>query len=315
MNSKLPLVSIIIPVYNGSDYLAEAINSALSQTYPNIEIIVVNDGSNDGGATEKIALSYGDRIRYFSKQNGGVASALNLAIEKMQGEYFSWLSHDDLYCPEKVALQVEKLPDSRSVMYSDFAAFTQDPDDAQEIRLSQIAPEGFRYFLTVENSLHGCTLLIPKAAFSECGKFDEKLRTTQDFDLWFRLAKKYKFVHVPRVLVKARRHAAQGSIQMKGLALLECNTLLSGFVSELSKTELRQASGKSLAVSYAGLYENLSSRGFHHAAACASGLTWKTMSQSGNVDALLAIGILMKRKLLLNPLHQLRILIGKLRNR
>ena len=62
-----PLVSIIIPVYNGSEYLAQAINSALNQTYKKVEILVVNDGSNDGGATEKIALSYGDKIRYFYK--------------------------------------------------------------------------------------------------------------------------------------------------------------------------------------------------------------------------------------------------------
>lgn len=66
----LPLVSIVIPVYNGDNFLSEAIDAALSQTYPNIEIIVVNDGSRDDGATERVALSYGERIRYFNKSNG-----------------------------------------------------------------------------------------------------------------------------------------------------------------------------------------------------------------------------------------------------
>ena len=88
-----PTVSIIIPVYNGSNYLQEAIDSALAQTYPNCEILVINDGSCDEGKTEAIALSYGDRIRYFKKENGGVASALNMGIRQMTGEYFSWLSH------------------------------------------------------------------------------------------------------------------------------------------------------------------------------------------------------------------------------
>ena len=83
-----PLVSIVIPVYNGSDYLREAIDSALAQTYANIEVLVINDGSKDNGATESIALSYGDRIRYFNKENGGVASALNMGIEQMKGDYF-----------------------------------------------------------------------------------------------------------------------------------------------------------------------------------------------------------------------------------
>lgn len=80
-----PLVSIVMPVYNGGDYLKEAIDSALAQTYNNIEIIIVNDGSDDGGITEKIALSYGERVRYFRKKNGGVATALNLGIRNMRG--------------------------------------------------------------------------------------------------------------------------------------------------------------------------------------------------------------------------------------
>ena len=69
-----PRVSIVIPVYNGANYLREAIDSALAQTYKNVEIIVVNDGSTDNGETEQIAQSYGDRIRYFRKENGGVSS-------------------------------------------------------------------------------------------------------------------------------------------------------------------------------------------------------------------------------------------------
>ena len=82
------LVSIIIPVYNGANYLREAIDSALNQTYQNCEVIVVNDGSDDNGKTEEITLSYGSRIRYFRKENGGVATALNAGIREMQGEYF-----------------------------------------------------------------------------------------------------------------------------------------------------------------------------------------------------------------------------------
>ena len=79
-----PLVSIVIPVYNGANYMREAIDSALAQTYKNIEVIVVNDGSTDN--TDEIAKSYGDKIRYFKKENGGVATALNLGIREMRGE-------------------------------------------------------------------------------------------------------------------------------------------------------------------------------------------------------------------------------------
>ena len=100
-------VTIIIPVYNGSNYVREAIDSALAQTYKNIEILVVNDGSTDEGATRDICLSYGDKITYYEKENGGVSTALNLGIEKMTGDYFSWLSHDDLYYPDKIEKQMK----------------------------------------------------------------------------------------------------------------------------------------------------------------------------------------------------------------
>ena len=101
-----PLVSIIIPVYNGDLYLKEAIQSCLNQTYSNIEIIVVNDGSTDGGKSAQIAKEFEGQIRYFEKENGGVSSALNYGISKMRGEWFSWLSHDDLYLPEKIEKQI-----------------------------------------------------------------------------------------------------------------------------------------------------------------------------------------------------------------
>ena len=104
-----PKVSVVIPVYNGANYLAEAIESALAQTYKNIEIIVVNDGSNDGGATERVARSYGEKIRYFEKENGGVSSALNFGIQQMTGEYFSWLSHDDTYTVDKIKNSIDFL--------------------------------------------------------------------------------------------------------------------------------------------------------------------------------------------------------------
>ena len=83
INMEMPLVSIVIPVYNGADYLGEAIDSALKQSYSNCEILVVNDGSTDDGRTEQVALSYGDKIRYFSKENGKVSTALNLGIKEI----------------------------------------------------------------------------------------------------------------------------------------------------------------------------------------------------------------------------------------
>lgn len=274
--NEYPLVSIVIPVYNGSNYLAEAINSALAQTYPNVEIVVVNDGSKDDGQTEQITLSYGDRIRYFRKENGGVATALNFGIGQMRGDFFSWLSHDDLYTPEKIALQVKAFNaagNPKTVVYCNYFVFTGDPANAFRITLADISPAEFRYWITTENALHGCTLFIPRAAFEVCGKFREDLRTTQDYDLWFRMAAAFSFVHIPQHLVKARSHAQQDSLKMSGIVVQECNALLSGFVKELRADEILDSPSQPLPVAYARLAANLQGRGFLEASATASNLS------------------------------------------
>lgn len=294
--SFTPKVSIVIPVYNGSDYLREAIDSALAQTYPNLEIVVVNDGSRDDGATERIALSYGDKIRYFSKENGGVASALNIAIEKMSGEYFSWLSHDDLYTPNKVEAQISALASlegrDRVIMYSDFAVFTDDPNRVRDVHLPDVSPESFRYFLAADSVLHGCALLIPKLAFDECGTFNEKLRTTQDYELWFRFSEKFRFVRVPAVLVKGRHHENQGTNRMKATVLAECNALLVDFVRKLSRAELTAATHRSPSFAYAELSTSCVRRGFYVAARHAAGLSVRSWGQGSFRDAAKSASIL-----------------------
>lgn len=280
---KNPKVSIVIPVYNGSDYLREAIDSALAQNYANKEILVVNDGSSDGGQTESVALSYGDKIRYFSKSNGGVASALNLAIENMSGDLFSWLSHDDLYTVDKISSEVAAFAATGRedvVIYCDYAVFTENPETATPVRLPGVSPADFRYWITVENSLHGCTLLIPRSAFVKAGNFDVNLRTTQDYDLWFRMSEHFSFIHIPEVLVKARSHADQGSYQMASIALTECNALLTGFVAKLAPKEITLASGMSLDAAYAEIAKSMFSRGFKEPGKLAAQLSTKHITTS-----------------------------------
>lgn len=260
-----PRVTIVIPVYNGASFLNEAIDSALGQTYANIEVIVVNDGSDDDNATHALALSFGARIRYFSKDNGGVASALNLAIRNMTGEYFSWLSHDDLYCAEKVAQQMAFLNGrdaDRTVVYSDYSIFTDAHNTpAVPVCMSGVPAEHFRYWLTTHSALHGCSLLIPRSVFETVGYFDENLRTTQDYDLWFRAAGVYAFVHLPSVLVHARHHNGQGTSTQSQLAFDEAAALHLGFVKALVPAELPGAAG----TGYLLLTSRLGSRGFYEA--------------------------------------------------
>ena len=192
-----PKVSIVIPVYNGANYLNHAIDCALAQTYDNIEIIVVNDGSKDGGETEKIALSYGEKIRYYSKENGGVSSALNYGISQMTGEYFSWLSHDDGYSPDKIASQVELLrsckdADEKTLAYT--WGHYIDKDGSYLKDFPRFLETGKCYtgremvsMMLRHRILNGCCLLIPKIAFEQSGLFHEGLRYSQDALMWYQI--------------------------------------------------------------------------------------------------------------------------------
>lgn len=209
-----PKVSIIIPVFNGADYLEQAIESALGQTYQNLEVIVVNDGSDDGGLSEAIAKRYEQRIRYFYKENSGVAGALNFGIGKMSGEYFSWLSHDDLYAPQKIEAQINLIGvlnlNEPLIVYSDFCEI----NTKGGITYAVFPPKKFEnntLYLLSNHLINGCSLLIPKQCFDETGLFDESLRSTQDYDMWYRLMARYRFAHSHGFYVMSRRHEGQGT--------------------------------------------------------------------------------------------------------
>ena len=241
-----PKVSIIIPVYNGSNYLEEAINSALSQTYVNYEVIVVNDGSNDDGKTEDIAKSFGDKIRYFYKENGGVASALNFALEKMKGEYFSWLSHDDLYYPNKIQRQIEMLQqcdDGARIVYSDYDVLDMTNNQKKSMQLTNYFKKEKlenSVFCLLQQVLHGCTLLIHKSHFERVGGFDEKLITTQDYDLWFKIFSNQRLIYIPESLVVGRVHRDQGSqkISCHASEVEALYTMFINSIREIDKTKL-----------------------------------------------------------------------------
>jgi glycosyltransferase involved in cell wall biosynthesis len=207
-----PLVSIIIPVYNGSNYLSEAIQSALNQTYENIEVIVVNDGSDDQGKTDAVAQAFGNKIKYLYKPNGGVSSALNLGIKNMKGEYFSWLSHDDLYLPEKTKTQIDFIGEHPEalVVASDF--FLLEEGTGKQILF---ANHNFRLISTGRQMLSTwvffCTMLINKECFNHAGLFDENDKTTQDTEMQLRLVKHYPIHVLDKALMSHRSHEEQTS--------------------------------------------------------------------------------------------------------
>lgn len=220
-----PKVTIIIPVYNGSNFMAEAINSALAQTYPHCEVLVINDGSTDNGLSEQIALSYGDKIRYYHKENGGVSSVLNFAFTKMTGEWFSWLSHDDLYQPGKIEKQVafinelmEQHPDLDIHKITVRCASEAINKNGNVIK--KYADKHFpRYEKPINTILNnvknyklcGCAFLLPSSCVADVGGFAEDIRTVSDVEYWYRLLfAGYEFYCLTKdCLVQSRSHGKQ----------------------------------------------------------------------------------------------------------
>ena len=155
----------------------------------------------------------------------------------MEGEYFSWLSHDDVYYPHKLEVQVDylrHLTNKEVILYGDYDVIDCNSQFLRELRLPHYEPEKFLYELSQKSFLHGCTLLIPKICFECVGQFNEKLLTTQDYELWIKLAKQYPFIHLPDKVIKSRCHSEQGSNQFKAFHLEEDDQLHVLFVKELS---------------------------------------------------------------------------------
>ena len=211
-----PKVSVVIPVCNEARYLAAAIASALDQTYPDVEVVVVDNGSDD--TARAIALGYGNRVKLLEQEDRGLGAALNAGIEVMTGEFFCWLRHDDVYKPDKIERQVEfhrQIERDDVVLFSDFE--TIDALGAQTDRAAFDTGIGDHTKLALWcGHIEASTIFVPKSAFDRFGRFDEALRFTPDLDLWMRWSDHLHFVHMPEPLVRRRLHVDQLSANAPG---------------------------------------------------------------------------------------------------
>lgn len=238
-----PKITIAIPVYNGSNFMKVAIDSALAQTYDNKEILVINDGSTDNGETEKIALSYGNKIRYIKKENGGVATALNLAIKEMKGDYLSWLSHDDIYKPYKIEKQIEtikKLEDKTTILFSNVELIDEKGEIFCTTNYSNLMTheelcQGI--YPVIKGTVNGCSMLISKKCFDKVGLFNENLKTSNDYEMWLRLFKEFKSYLIEEPLIQYRIHKNQDTTKSP-YTLKEANKLWVDIINNLTVKEI-----------------------------------------------------------------------------
>ena len=203
-------VSVIIPTYNYSRFIGEAIDSALAQTRAPLEVIVVDDGSTDG--TAEVLAAYGDRIRVLRQKNSGVAMARNAGIAAARGEYLAFLDSDDAWYPRKLERQMPRFDAEPSLGLVHCGAETID-SEGRTLKMSVDGMEGqvAEAMLRLDREVimpQGSSIVVPKRVAEEIGGFDARLPPSEDWDFCYRVAARYAVGYVAEVLVRYRLHGS-----------------------------------------------------------------------------------------------------------
>jgi glycosyltransferase involved in cell wall biosynthesis len=206
----MSLVSVIIPNYNYARFLSKAINSVLAQTYPNIEIIVVDDGSTDNSLA--ILARYEDRVQVLAQANQGVARARNNGVARSSGEYLAFLDADDLWLPAKIEKQVELFEKNTALGLVHVGI--EDRDVEGNLLATKlvgmegwVAPELLRFQKPVILG-GGSGFMIRRANFAETGGFDPRLSTSADWEFLYRVTSRYEVGFIKEVLMVYRIHGS-----------------------------------------------------------------------------------------------------------
>jgi glycosyltransferase involved in cell wall biosynthesis len=229
----MPRVSVVVTTYNQRAYVAAAIQSALRQTFADREVVVVDDGSTDG--TDTIVASFGDRVRLIRQENQGVAGSRNTGVLNTRGELVAFLDGDDLWEPDKLAIQVaaaDRYPQAGLVAV-DGVLFDDDGSILGPTLLADTVREllGPDVTLVPRQRCYGQLLyqnlistmsqvMVRRKVLDRVGPSDRSFSLSSDGDLYLRIAARYDFAFVPRRLARWRYHArsASGPIQRRGLA-------------------------------------------------------------------------------------------------
>jgi len=218
MESDFPRISVIVPCYNAERYVDVAIRSILQQDWPNLEVIVVDDGSTDGSAD--VVRAFDSRVRLLSQKNAGVASARNAGIASASGDWIAFLDADDVWLPGKLraqwsSLRAESAAGAR-MSYTAWAVWVSSepvPDSEDIERLTGAeqnawdGPSGWIYpELLADCVVWTSTVLVHRSVLREVGGFETALRIGEDYDLWLRASRVTPILRVSRPFALYRMH-------------------------------------------------------------------------------------------------------------
>jgi glycosyltransferase involved in cell wall biosynthesis len=222
-------VTVVIPSYNYARFIRQAVDTALAQTLPPLEVIVVDDGSTDQTPEAMAVYASDSRVRYLRQENRGLSAARNAGIRASRGEFIALLDADDRWKPEKLSRQAaEFIDEAVGMVYCGREIFdehgAQDMDPADESKCEHALE-----WLTIATLFCPSSVIIRRRCFAEQGGFDETLRKVEDREMWIRLAKHWRFRCVPDCLVEWRRHGHALNMQIDGMEAAFRETLRRAF--------------------------------------------------------------------------------------
>jgi len=217
-------VSVIIPTFNRGYIVTEAIESVLSQSYKDFEIIVVDDGSTDN--TREVLDPYRDRIRYFYQENKGVAGARNKGIEASRGEFIAFLDSDDIWLPEKLGRQVDYLNTHTDIgmVYSRYWREYEDTGKRKLRPKKKYLKDGYIYTQVLFRYLIWIgTVMLRRSCFEIVGRFDVSLASAEDKDMLLRVARHYRvgLIEAPLAIHRIRGNSLTRYNKQKNLQARE----------------------------------------------------------------------------------------------
>jgi glycosyltransferase involved in cell wall biosynthesis len=248
----MPLISVIIPVYNGEKTIRETIASILNQTFQDLELIVINDGSQD--ATLEIVEQISDtRLKVFSYSNAGQATSRNRGISHACGEYISFIDADDLWTPDKLEAQLKALQANpqAAVAYSWTDYIDESSQPLQRGSYMSVNGNVYANLLLIDFIGSGSNPLIRQQALTEVGGFNELMTPSEDRDLWLRLAARYHFIAVPSPQVLYRQSINSASTNVLRMEQSSLRVIEQAFTQ--APESLQHLKQFSLANNYKGL--------------------------------------------------------------
>ena len=202
-------ISVIIPTYNYGRFISEAIRSALEQTQPPLETIVVDDGSTDD--TADVVGKFGDAVTYIRQENAGVCAARNQGVQTSHGELIAFLDADDIWEPEKLMKQSSRFGEDVGLVHSGIREFDAETGDTIRMHLDGAEDDAALSLLLWEGmpvNVSGSSVMVSRTAFDTVGGFDTRMKVGEDWDFCYRIATRHKIGFVAEPLVLYRLHGS-----------------------------------------------------------------------------------------------------------